>query len=272
MRSVVLVTTVVLLAAAPAVHAQTSREIDLSRHFEGYHGCFVMLDVKRDTISRFNPIQCAKPLSPCSTFKAPNSLIGLETGVIRDADHVFKWDGRKRWRESLNRDHDLRSAIQHSVVWYYQQLAAEVGEPRMREALRKLDYGNRDISAGLTTFWLGSSLKISADQQVRFLRDLQAGRLPFSERSQRIVREIMVQEKRGEAVLCGKTGTGGSWEKGIADLGWFVGWVERGADVFVFALNIEADDKASGQTAREICFAVLDQIGTWRAPGASTAD
>lgn len=253
----------ILCGTVAAADAQTAREIDLSQHFRGYEGCFVLLDVQHDTITRFNPKQAAKRLSPCSTFKVPNSLIGLETGVVSGPDHVLKWDGKKRWRDSLNRDHDLRSAIKYSVVWYYQRVAEQIGEQRMREALRKLDYGNRDISAGLTTFWLSSSLEVSADEQVRFLRDLQAGKLPFSERSQRIVREIMVLDKHDDAVLCGKTGTGGSQEKDIANLGWFVGWVQRSDNVYVFALNIEAERDATGRRAREICLKILGERKVW---------
>jgi beta-lactamase class D len=49
---------------------------------------------------------------PASTFKIPNSIIALETGVVADPDKdIFKWDGVKRSIEAWNKDHTLRSAI-----------------------------------------------------------------------------------------------------------------------------------------------------------------
>src|SRR5262245_59178907 len=99
MRAVTVLGAVLLLAAAK------SEPVDLSKHFAGTRErCFVLLDLKAGTALRYNAEQCAKRLPPCSTFKIPNSMIGLETGVIRDLDHVFRWDGKKRWREAWNQD------------------------------------------------------------------------------------------------------------------------------------------------------------------------
>ena len=79
-----------------------------------------------------------------------------------------------------NHDHTLASATRESVVWYFQELAARIGPERMQEYIDKIGYGNKDISGGLTTFWLGSSLQISALEQVDLLNKLYSGQLPFS--------------------------------------------------------------------------------------------
>jgi beta-lactamase class D len=243
-------------AGGGAPHAS---EIDLSRHFGGVDGCFVLLDVSGDQLLRYNPQRCGTRFAPCSTFKIPNSLIGLETGVIPDADHVIKWDGIQRDRPELNRDHTLRSAMANSVVWYYQELARRVGEARMQQFLDAIPYGNRDMSAGLTTFWLGTSLKISPDEQVEFLRRLQRDDLPFSRRSMQIVKEILVQDSRPGLIYRGKTGSNRGTE-GAPDLGWYVGWVERDGDVFVFATNISGRG-TFGARARAITESILHERG-----------
>jgi len=261
---------VVLLALLAAVLAPAAespappkeavvRELALSRHFEGLDGCFLMLEAGSGRLTWYNAAQCAKRLSPCSTFKIPNSLIGLETGVIRGPDHVMTWDGVKRWNESWNRDHDLRSAIANSVVWYYQRLASQVGEDRMREWIRKIGYGNEDISGGLTTFWLGSTLKISAEEQVAFLHKLMDGDLPFSERSMKIVEEILILDRNDRRVLRAKTGSNGRDGKGI--LGWWVGWVAAKDETYIFATNLEGTDGASGATARRVTESIFDELG-----------
>jgi beta-lactamase class D len=219
----------------------------------------VLLDVSGNQLLRYNPQRCGTRFSPCSTFKIPNSLIGLETGVIADADYVIKWDGVVRERPELNRNHTLRSAIANSVVWYYQEVARRVGEQRMQEFLDAIPYGNRDISGGLTTFWLGTSLKISPDEQVEFLRRLQRDELPFSRRSMQVVREILVQDSRPGLIYRGKTGSNRG-ANGEPDLGWYVGWVEHDGDVYVFATNISGRG-TFGPRAREITENILRERG-----------
>ncbi|HSX61425.1 MAG TPA: class D beta-lactamase [Tahibacter sp.] len=180
------------------------------------------------------------PFSPASTFKLFNALAALETGVIADERETLRWDGTKRWKAEWNRDHDLASGMTHSVVWYYQELARRVGPRRMQHWIDAVGYGNRDIGGGIDRFWLGSSLKISAVGQIAFLRRLAAGTLPFSTRSQDIVRRITIVEETPDYTLHAKTG----WTSidGRPDLGWYVGWVERGGRRWFFALNIDVKD------------------------------
>lgn len=242
-----------VLGSLNASHSQTPS--DYASFFEGFDGCFVLYDVNRNTYVRYKEARCEERLSPCSTFKIPNSLIGLETGVIADATHIYVWDGVDRQQDSWNQDHDLRSAIANSAVWYYQKLASEVGEARMKEWMEKLNYGNGDISGGLTTFWLGSSLKISANEQIEFLTHLYKNSLPFSPRSMDIVRNILILAKTDQYIYRGKTGSG--VEPDVQSWGWFVGYVEREGNALVFAVNIKAKEGATGQKAREIAENIL---------------
>lgn len=107
--------------------------------------------------------------------------------------------------------------------------------------------------------WLrqGSSLKISADEQVNFLHRLLCGRLPFSDRTVGILKEIMIVNKTDDAVLRGKTGMGGPDN---ARLNWFVGYVERGKRRYVFATNIEAANLTDPLTARHIKEQILHHL------------
>jgi beta-lactamase class D len=230
-------------------------EIDLELQFEGLDGCFVLLAPERNRYHRYRPERCAEPLSPCSTFKIPNALIGLESGVITGPDHVMPWDGVPRWRPALNRDHDLDSAMEHSVVWYFQNIATEVGADAMAKWLNLIEYGNRDISGGLTTFWLGSSLKISANEQVEFLRKLYDNELPFSTRNESIVKSAIELERGDDIILRGKTGTDSA--NGHVMLGWFVGYIVSDRGAHIFATNIR---DVSGAEAKEITMRILHDL------------
>jgi beta-lactamase class D len=207
---------------------------------------FVLHDLRSGRYVRHNPSRCRERFSPKSTFKIPNSLIGLEAGVIRDGDFVIAWNRDKyppqaNWNQEPFRhwgqDQTLRSAIKHSVVWYYRELALRVGPERMKKYVDAFHYGNTDISGRIDDFWLNGTLKISADEQVDFLKNFYAGNLRVSKRSLGIVKDILVLEKTPTYTLSGKTG-GGSIRGGVY-IGWFVGYLETNGNVCVFALNLE---------------------------------
>ena len=70
-----------LLSFCATAKAQEVEYPDLGRFFEGFRGTFVILDVGQNKHIRYNKEQGEKRLTPCSTFKILNSLIGVETGV-----------------------------------------------------------------------------------------------------------------------------------------------------------------------------------------------
>src|SRR6202171_4614320 len=179
---------------------------------------------------------------PASTFKIPNSLIALETGVVADPDKdIFKWDGVTRSIEAWNKDHTLRSAIAVSAVPVYQETARRIVQERMQKYVDLLEYGNRDIGGGLDQFWLTGDLRIDPVQQVDFLDRLRRGVLPVSKRSQDLVRDILPVTKVGDATIKAKSGLLGA-EVGKPSLGWLVGWAEKGSAQTVFAMNMDCKE------------------------------
>lgn len=232
---------------------------ELAIYFEGFDGSFVLYDPAQNRLLRYNPRGGAARYLPASTFKILNSLIGLETGVIADEDDVIAWDGTPQPVETWNQDHSLESAIRESVIWYYQELARRVGEERMRQWVEAVGYGNADISGAIDTFWLEGALRISADEQVDFLRRFYFGELPFSARSVEIVKKILVLEETEEYRLSGKTG---SVVRGVEYVGWFVGYLEKDGQVYFFASNIHnSQAAANGVKAQAITRAILQGLG-----------
>ncbi|SEG45852.1 penicillin-binding transpeptidase domain-containing protein [Paenibacillus sp. UNC499MF] len=241
--------------------------LDLAGEFAGYEGCFLLYGLQDQTYYVYNPPQCEKRLSPASTFKITSSLIGLETGAV-DENTVVPWDGHPYRYPEWNKDHTLASALANSVTWFYQKMAVRIGSGHMQDYLHRIGYGNEDIQGGIDTFWLGSSLQISAVEQVDFLAKLYGDRLPFSAKTSGLVKRMLVLEKQGVAVLSGKTGTCNagacvSEEPRNDVLGWFVGHLEKDGQEYVFALNVEADMKANGSAARKIAVEILRKMKLW---------
>jgi beta-lactamase class D len=68
-------------------------------------------------------------------------------------------------------------------------------------------------------------LKISANEQVEFLKKFYHHELGFSTRATNIVKAIIVLEQNEESILSGKTG-GCALENGKT-IGWLAGYVEK---------------------------------------------
>jgi beta-lactamase class D len=236
---------------------------DASEEMEGLVGTFVVLSGGR-TI-RHDPKRAATRFSPASTFKIPHALIALETGVATDAEFRLPWSGRvpegEFWRASWSRDHTLRTAMRESVVWYFQETARRIGSERMRTWVDRFGYGNRDISGKIDRFWLDGPLRISADEQVEFLRAFHEGRLGVSERAGSIVREILILERNREYVLSGKTGTTRR-QPSDTILAWLVGYVERDERTHFFAMNLDCPsfEACEPERRRKIAISIL---GRW---------
>ena len=244
-----------LFHSSPA--AETAEERDFSAEFGAYSGAFVLYDAAHQHWLRYHPEECRVRTTPMSTFKVLNSLIALETGVASGPDFSLPWDGTHHPIEPWNHDQTLRSAFSVSCVWYFQELAKRVGLERYQQILPKVGYGNGDVSGGVTQFWLASSLTISPDEQVEFLRRLQTRKLPFSDKSVDTVLDIMTLSRTGQTIFRGKTGTAGDGKKLIATLGWFVGSVSTPAGDYLFATRITGGENPSGRTARQIAESIL---------------
>lgn len=254
-----------LLASAlsPPATAQERGEVHALRaalDSTGYRGAVVVYDVNRDTYRTVYGERADLALIPASTFKILNSLVSLETGVIGGPGEVIAWDGERRERVELNRDLDLTTAFRLSAVPHFQALARRVGAERMQRYVDLVAYGNRDLSGGMDRFWLTGGLRISPMDQVRFLTRLYRNELPFSPGTVGAVKGMMVVEETPTHTIRAKTG----WAiEGTRNIGWWVGWVERGAEVFVFATALEADSPSDrfGPARMEVTRAVLRSLG-----------
>lgn len=178
---------------------------------------------------------------PASTFKIFHSLIGLELGVVNPQEVFFVYSGEKlemrQWEKTMN----LKEAIATSNVPSFKALAQKIGYTRMKESIKKLQYGNQDIGTieDLQKFWLKGPLRISPIEQVDLLFALAHKRLPFSKKSQEEVIEMLEQDQ-GDHKMYAKTGLSVA---GDGKYGWIVGWVslnDKHTDSIIpFALHLK---------------------------------
>jgi len=248
-----------LMVAGGTAAAAKLPDINIAPYFAGIDGCFVLTDSQGNVLINYNPERAAKRLPPCSTFKIFNALAALDAGVADGPEFAIPWDKKQHEIEAWNHDHTLASAISASAVWYFQELATRIGDKKMQEYLDRIGYGNRDMSGGLTTFWLGSSLEISAMEQLTFLQNLYNGKLAVSPKAMDAVQKMLVLESGEGFEWSGKTGTNTAKEASV--LGWFVGSVKQGDTRYFTALNFSASDGATGARAKDLTKHLLQKLG-----------
>lgn len=235
---------------------------DLVEIFERQNvkGTFVLYDISNDRLVLVNSARATVRKFPASTFKIANSLIALETGVVKDENEIIPYGGKPQRIKSWQHDMSMRGAIKISNVPVYQELARRVGIDRYQKWLNLLNYGNARIGKDVETFWLQGPLTISAVEQVRFLAKLATKELPFSPRSQSIVQDILKQEQKDGKILFAKTG----WSSApTPQIGWYVGWVESKGETFTFALNIDISSRADARKRKAIAKALLNKLGIY---------
>jgi beta-lactamase class D len=264
---------VIFAAIAITITACSSNNVTEDNSLQKYFdenkvtGTFGLFDNAQGQFTIYNVTRFSDSVYlPASTFKIVNSLIGVEIGRVQDSSTVFKWDSVVHpKRTECDRDMTMYDAFRISCPPWYQQLARRIGKDTMQHWLDTLGYAQRYgkfvIKNNLDTFWLDNSAKVTADEQLGLVKKLYFDQLPFTKRSHRIVRNMMLWENNANYKLSYKTGWG-STEKGH-QLGWIIGWIEENKHPYFFALQLESpDSNYDMKTARlKILKDILKQYG-----------
>jgi beta-lactamase class D len=200
-------------------------------------GSVLVFDPQNNTYWSNDFERCDSGFLPASTFKIPNSIIALETGVVKNDSTLFKWNGEKRRLPVWEQDLTFADAFRASCVPCYQEIARNIGPARMNEYLKKLNYGNMKVdSSNIDVFWLEGDSRISMNQQLDFITRFYKGELPILTRTRDIVKRMMIIDDNGKYIFSGKTG----WSiRNGNNNGWFAGYLETKNSVYFIVTNIE---------------------------------
>jgi beta-lactamase class D len=204
---------------------------------------------------------CKTRVTPASTTKVALAVMGFDSGVLKDAhspELPFK-EGYADWMGDVWRQPtDPARWLKYSVVWYSQLLAHELGQERLEGYASALGFGNADFSGdpgkdnGLDRAWISSSLKISPEEQVAFLRKLVNRTLPVAPGVfEKVYEAVETTPLPNGMIVHGKTGSAfprqadGSFDR-THPYGWFVGWAEQEGRTIIFARLDQAEKKGAG--------------------------
>lgn len=263
-----------LIVSLPAIAQSDPVELTLSRepHLAAIGDrqvSFIARDMETGITYVLDGSEPDRRRGPWSTFKIPNLVIALETGVAEGLEARLPWDSQARpaanyWPADWRQDQTLRTAFTRSAAWAFQDLAIEIGARTYQDLLSAWAYGDAEVADGSDRFWLDQTLEISPREQVAFLERLLNRQLGVSEASLDALREVSLAGERPDGVLHGKTGAGpvelGNFEGRFE--GWYVGYLDREARApIVFALHAEASSFNGIRTfRREMAEALLTDV------------
>lgn len=244
-------------------------------YFPGIKGCFVLYNVKTQTIEKIIGEETCKERFPaCSTFKVPLAVMAFQAGILKDENQTLKWDGQKRFLDQWNKDQNAQTWMKESVVWFSQELTPKLGIGQFKKYLKDFQYGNQGLTGGITQAWLnppGSSqaLKISAFEQLEFMKKLWMNKLPVTERSMNLTKKIMFLETSPQGFeLSGKTGSNFYDAEKKVQFGWFIGHIKKGDAEYITISNISdlkpTESKSwGGARSKEITKMILKDQNLW---------
>lgn len=238
-------------------------------------GCILLYNMKNNSFEKeIGGESCKKQYSASSTFKVPLSVMAFDSGALKDENVVFKWDGKVDARPEVNKDHNAKTWMKDSVVWFSQRLTQKMGQQKVQSYLNAFEYGNRDLKGGITQAWLVSpsktpALSISAYEQIDFMKKLWSDKLRASPRAMALAREITYLETSPNGfVLNGKTGSNFFDNERKVRLGWFVSHVQKGDQEYIAVTNFRdlgptTESGYGGFRAKEITKQFLANHGLW---------
>lgn len=233
-------------------------EADWDGVFDGLDGCAVVYDLNNDSYLAYHKDEMTRRFPPCSTYKIYSALNALEQGIISPTQNALAWDSTEYPFEEWNHDHDLQSAMQESVNWYFQRLDHASGIAQLEGFYRQIGYGNSTIGNNLDSYSNGSSLQISALEQVQLLVKLYRNDFHFDEANIRAVKNALLSESNGRYKVYGKTGTGNI--DGVNVAGWYIGFAERSDNTYFFAAYLHSDQGIDGPQVREMTLNLLSHF------------
>jgi len=236
------------------------KDVDLESVFSKYPVEGTIVVEKSDGSEKyvFNSERAETRLAVASTFKIPNTLIAVEENIVSSETSVFPWDGTVYDFQSWNHDQTLESAFKVSCVWCYQEIAKKVGVEKYRTYINAMSYGQLPDIFDITQFWLDGTLRLSAYEQIKFLKQLYRQSLPFSVKSYNVLKKVMLVEETENYSMYAKSG----WARRVKKpVGWYVGYVVTKNGTWFFATNLAIKDPEYLNLRKEITINALKHIG-----------
>lgn len=233
---------------------------DLKKYFDSskVEGCFALLNNQMGTITLYNMKLDTQRFPTGTSFKIPETLIGIQTGKIIDENTTLLTD------TSASGNLTLKQAFETSSVPYFREMGRQIGKDALHTWIDSISYGNKNLSSTVDSFWLNNDLQISPDEQLGFMSKLYFEQLPFQKYAQQTVASMMLREDDSLYKLSYATGTG--IDEKNNSIAWNLGWIEENRHVYFFVTLIRTPNKEIEEenTAVKITKSCLKELGFFK--------
>jgi beta-lactamase class D len=218
-----------------------TEDSSLGKYFDsaGVKGSFGLFDNGQGHFTIYNlPRFRDSAYQPAATFDILQSLIALQTGVIKDdSSIVLSGTGYPPLAPKLNpQPLTLREAFNWPNDSGFVEVARRIGKDTLKKWIDSLSYGTKYIAG--ESFWYDNHLKITADEQLGLIKKLYFNQLPFFQRTQKMVVDMMPSEGNANYRLYYKTGLG--LKEDGHEIGWVLGWIEENKHPYFFVVSLES--------------------------------
>jgi beta-lactamase class D len=244
------------LAACSPNNVKEDPSIGALFNKHGLTGNFGLFDNGQGTFTLYNKVDFKdSAYIPASTFKVFLSLVAVETGRVNDEKTIFPYNGIPSSQEAWNKDMRFDEALKTSSEPVYREVATMIGLDTLQRWIDSVGYGQRYGKPKIKSApdcWHDGSIRVTADEQLGFMKMLYFDQLIFQKRTQRMVRSMLLQESNTAYQLSYKSGL--HVEPDGTASGWFIGWIEENRHPYFFALHMK------GKSADQIMNVRLDLL------------
>ena len=139
----------------------------------------------------------------------------------------------------------------------FHEVSKRVGQEKMQKYYDAVGYGNRSTNGFGADYWNKGDLRVTPREQIEFLVKFYQNRLPFSPQVISTVKDILIEEKTADYTLRAKTGWSSAY---TPQIGWWIGYVERGTEVYFFATEIDITKDEDAAKRKEITRNILKSL------------
>lgn len=194
-------------------------QADFTEFFKNDSGCFILYDFNNKYHIYHNETFANKELSPAGTYK----YITVLSNVI-------------------NSRNDSLGTTDTSAI------------NAQKKIIKNFSYGNNDTSFSPGNFLCGDVLKISAVEQINFIRKIYMNEINLSAEQLNIFKSNFVSDTVNQRKISFVNGECTSSSDNGQKLNWCIGTVEYGNNLYIFALNLVNSSEAR---AKEITESIL---------------
>jgi len=233
--------------------------------FEENRGAFVLYDFHKDNYKVYNYDNAKTEYPVHSTSKIIWSIIGLEEKLVKSQDDIVVWDSIKYPRQNLfdkswSKNQTIVTALNQSVNWYYFDLLSLMTPEMVGKYLNNLAYKKEFKAERVDYFWLSSNIKKSTFAQIDFLKRLYSNEIKISEKTLEIIKKGLIRQRTDDYIMYSKGGLGPIDSQN--QIGWYIGFVEKGKDVYFFALYVVNKDQAlAGKLRIDYSMRIMKSLG-----------